>query len=442
MKYLAILKDSLREALDTKVLYVMIGLAALVALFTACLSFKPKSVTDFSQLLTATLYLDPDKASGEDVQRTLMHNWSRPGEIRYEIVGQQPLEDGADGPHSKFVFTVRAHSDSKENADAASQKVSEVESTILRRFGRLGAAELVRVSEVRPAGANAPGLPAKPDASDVFFEVHTQPTRATVRLWPHEISLFFGSIPLFTAPLGLQLYGILAFIVLGMGGWVIILVSVIMTAFFIPNMLRKGTVDMLLAKPIQRGTLLLYKYTGGLIFIFLNTAVTVLAMWLVLGLRSGIWANSFLLSIFVYTFFFAILYSVSTLFAVLTRSPIAAILITLGVWFILYLVGVGYAVFDNQRHIEEVNQTPVADRWGDNTFGKVINVVHFVLPRTKDLDILQDSLLQSDLFTDNETSMSKLSGSSVTWAESLTASLVFIAIMLGLSTLWFVTRDY
>ena len=35
MKYLAILKDSLREAIDTKVFYVMVGLSLVVILFTA-----------------------------------------------------------------------------------------------------------------------------------------------------------------------------------------------------------------------------------------------------------------------------------------------------------------------------------------------------------------------------------------------------------------------
>src|SRR5262249_31355533 len=41
MKYFAILKDSLREALDSKVLYVLLGLSLLMILFVSTLSFKP-----------------------------------------------------------------------------------------------------------------------------------------------------------------------------------------------------------------------------------------------------------------------------------------------------------------------------------------------------------------------------------------------------------------
>ena len=58
-------------------------------------------------------------------------------------------------------------------------------------------------------------------------------------------------------------------IINGFGGTVALLISLIMTAFFIPNMLRKGSIDLLISKPIGRSQLLVYKYIGGLTFIFL-----------------------------------------------------------------------------------------------------------------------------------------------------------------------------
>src|SRR5204863_726439 len=132
--------------------------------------------------------------------------------------------------------------------------------------------------------------------------------------------------------LGMWLFG-LATLYLWIGSLVTLLASIIITSFFIPNMLRKGTVDLLIVKPIHRWVLLVYKYVGGLTFVLLNTAVALGGIWLALGLRSGIWANTFLLMIFVYTFFFAILYAVSTLVAVMTRSAIATILLTCAAWF-------------------------------------------------------------------------------------------------------------
>src|SRR4051794_25967952 len=46
MKALAILKDSLLEALDTKVFYVMVGLSCLVLLFVGHISYRPVPVED------------------------------------------------------------------------------------------------------------------------------------------------------------------------------------------------------------------------------------------------------------------------------------------------------------------------------------------------------------------------------------------------------------
>ena len=55
-----------------------------------------------------------------------------------------------------------------------------------------------------------------------------------------------------------------------------------------------------------------------------------------LGFRSGLWGTGFLLTIFVLTSQFAIFYAVSTLLAVLTRSPIVCILGTIMTWGLLF----------------------------------------------------------------------------------------------------------
>src|SRR5436305_6463134 len=92
-------------------------------------------------------------------------------------------------------------------------------------------------------------------------------------------------------------YGMENTLVNGLGAWFILLLGVVVTAFFIPNMLRKGSIDLLLTKPLHRATLLLFKYIGGLLFVFLNLLVVVVGIWLVFGLRTGIWSWGFLVSI-------------------------------------------------------------------------------------------------------------------------------------------------
>ena len=55
MKFLAILKDSLREAIDTKVFYVMVGFSLLVVLFVGSIGYRPVSVEDEARLNMARM---------------------------------------------------------------------------------------------------------------------------------------------------------------------------------------------------------------------------------------------------------------------------------------------------------------------------------------------------------------------------------------------------
>jgi ABC-type transport system involved in multi-copper enzyme maturation permease subunit len=296
--------------------------------------------------------------------------------------------------------------------------------------------EICKIKNVRPA-------PAPEEARDnkVYFEVETGPTEATRRLWLCEPVLVFGALPLrFDAPLGVQLF-VIAHSVISLGSWVAILVSVIITAFFIPNMLSKGTIDLILVKPIRRWSILCFKYLGGLTFIFLNTAFAILGIWLALGLRSGIWANSFLLMIFVLTFFFAILYAVSTLAGVVTRSAVVAIVVTLAAWFAFFLVGKVYLLFDARAKYEEKHKVPASERWNESLVSTA-SFLHTITPRTSDLDVLGDRILLNDFLAGDIRQAVGQGKSSVSWGESLTVSGIFVALMLVLSCWWFATKDY
>jgi ABC-type transport system involved in multi-copper enzyme maturation permease subunit len=397
-------------------------------------------------------------------------------------------------PESPYVITLQTQCNSAAEAAKLRQAPAETENLIRERFGAFPDVDpqtgtvgenfqILKVTDVRLAPSSNTFVPKEPKATDVYFEVVTAPTPVTRRFWPHEPSLFFGALPLTflqEVPLSMQLYFLLDTIVNGIGAWIAVLVSVVITAFFIPNMLRKGTIDLLLVKPIHRTTLLLYKFIGRLLFIFLNTAIAVLGIWAAIGLRSGLWVPSFLYTVFVITFFFAILYSTSTLFAVLTRSPIVAILLTCGVWFILYIVGVLYLFSESLRQQEEQRTTAAARRaetaqdrhadaleddgakgkeaanagprrrgpdgpptfhW-DNWFFTTVRALHFVLPRTKDLDSLMSQLLIRDLLTANQIKAQKLNDTRISWGESLTVSGIFIGIMLSLSCLRFALKDF
>ncbi|HEV3448194.1 MAG TPA: hypothetical protein VG099_26375, partial [Gemmataceae bacterium] len=266
MKYLAMLKDSFREAVDTKVFFVMIALSALLALIVASVGFKPRPVTELPEFYTTgPLNLDPSKLNPNDLLNGQFPAHSmNTGYFRQ--ISAAPAEGFPDRPDSPLRFVVRARYDNANEAAKVKAFPDEAQQFIKDRFAAVKDWKIVAVDSVR--------LIEAPPENQLDFEVMTHATRSTLRVWPHQPSLFFGAVPLTSAaqfPLGLQIWFIEDRLVNAWGGWVAIIVSIVLTAFFIPNMLRKGTVDLLLVKPIHRSTLLIYKYIGGLMFILLNT---------------------------------------------------------------------------------------------------------------------------------------------------------------------------
>ena len=106
----------------------------------------------------------------------------------------------------------------------------------------------------------------------------------------------------------------------------VILFGVLATAGAIPDMLERGTVDLYLSKPIPRWQLLLGKFLGAVAVVFANIFYFIGALWLISGLRLGVWNTPFLSSAIALTLVFACLYAVIVFMSVLTRTTAIAIL--------------------------------------------------------------------------------------------------------------------
>jgi hypothetical protein len=452
VKFLAILKDSFREAVDVRVGYLLVVMSCALILVFASLSFTPRPCREVlpklaMQLNTPTGGRDDQPAGSLD-----------PNLVFFRVVAVEPQGGTPDRPQSPLRFTVLAQFADPADSARVRESPGEAEDLIRRRFGRVGTTRAFEVTEVRPALPGDPLVPPEDVRHDACFQVATRPTAGTLRIWPHDSSLLFGALPLAglwqfigqgqavtqeeaAPPLGVQVYVFQQMLVNNMGAWVAVLVSVFVTAFFVPNMLQKGTLDLLLVKPIQRWRLLVYKYLGGLTFIFLNGCLAVVGVWFVLGLRSGIWCHHLLLLVPVLTFFFAILYAVSTLVGVLTRSPITAILITSLVWALLYGVGQAHHYFHEQEPAPGL-ATAGAATSREQTAVAVIDACHFILPRTTDLDALTSDLRERDLIPELGGEERVRLGPRVHWGESLTVSGAFIAVLLGLACVRFSLKDY
>jgi len=106
----------------------------------------------------------------------------------------------------------------------------------------------------------------------------------------------------------------------------VVLFGVLATAGAIPDMLERGTADLYLSKPLARWQLLLGKFLGAVAVVFVNIVYFIGALWLISGLRLGVWNLSFLSSALLMTVVFASLYAVIVFTSVLTRTTAVAVL--------------------------------------------------------------------------------------------------------------------
>jgi ABC-type transport system involved in multi-copper enzyme maturation permease subunit len=457
MKFLAILRDSLRETLDVKLFYVMIGLSLLVCLLVASISYKPVPMERQVKFLMGLLNLSVQSQLQSDPDYRNL-------DAHIEIEDLKQLDDRPEPwlANYSFVYVINlSQKDTGQPVVLDKQKKEKMEALRGELKRNLSPEKLfkslfveVQVKEV-----------ASDNPDQLRFQVITDKgTNIKSRHeWFHEPSLFFGlvpvPVPLFSLSQQVQFIG--DSIIGVWGAAFTMLLSTILTASFIPSMLAKGTVDLLLVKPIHRVTLFVYKFLGGLSFMFLNTVIIMTGIWLGIGIQSGLWIHSFLICIFVYTFQFGIFYAVSALVAVLTRSAIVSILAAMMTWGLLVLVGWAHWIFIEESRAEKAEST--RHHWAYVGF----DVVKTVLPRYKDLDWLTSKMIKAELIHYGST----LSGAGDTeaqkarakvtqeiyerqlkdldrnygayhWTESLIVSGLFIAVMLGLACWRFAVKDY
>jgi len=110
--------------------------------------------------------------------------------------------------------------------------------------------------------------------------------------------------------------------------------AVFASSGLIPSVLEPGRIELLLSKPISRTHLLLGRYAGNVLVVFLNSAYLVLGVWTILGVKTGIWSPVFLIAIATTTFIFAVLLAVVVLIGVWLESAAAATMITVALMII------------------------------------------------------------------------------------------------------------
>ena len=463
-QFFAILKDSFREAVDGFVIYAMLVMSALVIALLGSLSFSPSEPKEaFDNIVRhfADGFVEGGRLRGIHQQNAQFRAEDvRPEgsgyKLRVVVTGQNRVnfDDGPERPGrpddpKKDPERLKGDGFRELVAVWAKTKPERNEIPVFRRF-TITTDELKAVTDEQfesfikkqfefHAGMDVTVTRVTAGVAEPNYAFDVTTTGGTaVRGWPHKVGIFFGA---WTLPipfnLGETLFWIQDRVVNGVGAALALLISIVLTAFYIPNMLRKGSIDLLISKPLGRSQLLVYKYIGGLTFIFLLTAFTVGGVWFVLALRSGVWDLSFLVVIPVLTFTFAILYAVSTLAAVLTRSAIVSILAALAFAVFLYIVGFVKTIFDALKANDQTKKE--LPEWAFT----LVDTLNNILPRYKDLDKLTTKLLSSGTLTQaemRERTIDVLDYPS--WGGTVGVSLAFIALMLALSCWRLNRRDH
>jgi len=118
--------------------------------------------------------------------------------------------------------------------------------------------------------------------------------------------------------------------------WIAAILALISTAGIFPELMAGGSIDLVLCKPIGRVRLFLTQYASGLLFVLLQVLVFCVAGFLVIGFRGGAWEVGLFVAVPLVVCFFSYLFAVCVFWGLVTRSTVAAILLTLLVWFLIW----------------------------------------------------------------------------------------------------------
>lgn len=194
-----------------------------------------------------------------------------------------------------------------------------------------------------------------------------------------------------------------------------LLLAIFSSSSFIPNMLEKGNIDLLLSKPVSRTQLLWGKYFGGTVVVLLNISFLLIGIWLTISIKFGYWDFSFLSVILVVTFTFAVLYSIIVLFGILTKSSIFGMMVA----YLIFLILSPLLNFANEKLQVFID---------NETIRVVIKVMYYIVPKTSEL---------MGVITLNLTS-----GKGINDLQPVLTSFLFLILLMGISNFIFVKKDY
>lgn len=194
----------------------------------------------------------------------------------------------------------------------------------------------------------------------------------------------------------------------------VLIFCIISSASFIPSMVDKGTIDLLISKPLSRFSILMAKYLGAVIFVGVSLIYFIGAIWLILSLKSGFWNFSFLFTILSLTFAFAVMYSIVVYIGLTTQGSVIAILVNL---FLLFVI---CPILGNREAVIFPLVTNEAVRF-------IFTFFYYILPKPGEINDITIKLITREAVD--------------SWQPVIT-SFLFCAALMSYSVYYFSKKDY
>lgn len=235
----------------------------------------------------------------------------------------------------------------------------------------------------------------------------------------HGITLLFGLTSLENeviregSPLAEMFYlAIFSLVIVNLWlSWIAIILALITCAPIFPSFMSEGNAGAVLCKPISRLKLFFYKYLAGLLFAFLQTSLFCLIVFFAIRLRVGTWNPTIFWAVPLIVLMFSYLWSVMVVIGIRTRSTMAAVLVSIFVWFLAWVAAFSENYAWYIVEFKEYPASPIAvtdsehQKW-QSRYSKIA-IPYQILPKTSDTINLLHRLMRVQ--GDREFSVSELS---------------------------------
>jgi len=148
--------------------------------------------------------------------------------------------------------------------------------------------------------------------------------------------------------------------------WIIVL-GTFGAAGLMTSFLEKGIVELYLSKPFQRWELFVSRAFGAAAGVAANLMYCIVGLWLIFGIKLGVWHFGFLMAGLLVSYAFICYFSLVAFMAMWFRNAILAIV--LGLFFSFISIGL------------EAREKGLYKLWNNTLYHRALDVIYYVTPQ-------------------------------------------------------------